>query len=223
MAISRIGSNSAQATTIAIPSHQAGDIIVIAANRNSTTAPAVPVGWTTQVSSGGSNASNVIAWKMAKSAAETSGTFSNATSIHVAVYRGDTGILAISSAASGQAATSTSVSYTALTNGLFYRAGVVDNWYLGAGIQLNSANSLETPPSGFTNVNFESIGGSHKTVFHDTNGSQLSNWVTAATTVTTSAFFIVRVIQLFEFSGPSFGGGGAGIFIRPGFNGGMSE
>jgi hypothetical protein len=108
-------------------------------------------------------------------------------------------------------------------SGLVFRGGVEDNWYVGAAIQLNSANSLETPPSGFANVSVESIGGTHKTVLHDTNGSQLSNWVTAATTVTTSAFYIARVIQIFEFAGPAFGGGAGSIFFRPGMSGGMSE
>ena len=223
MAISRIGSASAQATTIAIPSHQAGDIIVISANRNNTTPPTVPAGWITQVSTGASGTGNSIGWRMATSNGETSGTWANATSLHVAVYRGSAGILAISAAAGGQAATSTSVSYPALTNGLTYRAGVLDNWYIGAAIQLNSANSLETPPSGFANINVESIGGTHKTVLHDTNGSQLSNWATSATTVTTSAAYLTRVVQLFEFTGPAFGGGGGGIFFRPGMSGGMSE
>ena len=222
MAISRVGSGSAQTTTIAIPSHQAGDIIVISANRNNTTPATVPAGWVTQVSTGASNASNALAWKMATSSGETSGTWTNASSLHVAVYRGDSGVLAISSSLGGAAATSTSVSYTTLANGLAYRSGVLSNWYIGTAIQLNAANSLETAPSGFTNINVESATG-WKSVYHDTNADQLSNWATAATTVATSAFYITRIIQLFEFTGPAFGGGGGSIFFRPGMSGGMSE
>jgi hypothetical protein len=89
-------------------------------------------------------------------------------------------------------------------------------------MQLNSANSLETPPSGMANVAVESSSGVWKAVLHDTNASQLSNWATAATTVATSAAYATRVYQLFEFAGPAFGGGGA-IFFRPGVTGGMSE
>jgi hypothetical protein len=142
--------------------------------------------------------------------------------MHCAVYRGSTGILTISSAIGLGFATSTSVSYSAQTNGLVYRSGVDDNWYIGTGIQLNSTNSLETAPSGMTNINFESSAGVWKSVLHDTNASQLSNWAGASTTVATSATYLTRVLQLFEFDGPAFGGGG-GIFFRPGMSGGMSE
>jgi hypothetical protein len=99
---------------------------------------------------------------------------------------------------------------------------MLDNWYLGIGMQLNSTNSLETAPSGMANVAVESSAGIWKSVLHDTNASQLSNWATAATTVAASAASSTRVFQLFEFDAPSFGGGG-GIFFRPGPSGGMSE
>jgi hypothetical protein len=90
-------------------------------------------------------------------------------------------------------------------------------------MQLNSANSLETAPSGMANVAVESSSGVWKAVLHDTNASQLSNWVSASTTVTTAAASSCRVYQLFEFDGPSFGGGGGGgglILARP-MNGGL--
>ncbi len=222
MAISRVGSASAQATTITIPTHQSGDLILICANRNNTTAPTIPSGWIVMSSTGASGVSSAIGWKLAQSSSETSGTWTNASAMHCAVYRGSTGILTISSAIGLGFATSTSVSYSAQTNGLVYRSGVDDNWYIGTGIQLNSTNSLETAPSGMTNINFESSAGVWKSVLHDTNASQLSNWAGASTTVATSATYLTRVLQLFEFDGPAFGGGG-GIFFRPGMSGGMSE
>jgi hypothetical protein len=220
MAISRVGSASAQATTIAIPSHQAGDLIFIFAGRNATTAATVPSGWVQAGSTGASTVSTAGGWKLAQSSSETSGTWNNASVLFCAVYRADTGILALSTAAGGANATGTSVSFTAVTNGLVYRAGTLDNWYIGAAMQLNSANSLETAPSGMTNVAVESSSGVWKAVLHDTNASQLSNWVTAATTVTTSAASSTRVYQLFEFDGPSFGGGG-GLILPRASNGGL--
>ena len=222
MAISRVGSASAQATTITIPTHQSGDLILICANRNNTTAPTIPSGWIVMSNTGASGVSSAIGWKLAQSTSETSGTWTNTSVMHCAVYRGSTGVLVVSSSISGAVGTSTSVSYAATANGLVYRSGVDDNWYIGTGIQLNSTNSLETAPSGMANVNFESSAGVWKSVLHDTNASQLSNWSAANTTVTTSAAYITRVLQLFEFDGPAFGGGG-GIFFRPGMSGGMSE
>ena len=221
MAISSVGSATAQATTIAIPSHQAGDLIFIFAGRNNTTPATAPSGWVQAGPVGAGGVSVAAGWKIAKSSSETSGTWTSAAVLHCVVYRGDK-LLAISTTAGGATATGTSVSYTTVTNGLVYRAGTEDNWYIGIGMQLNSANSLETAPSGMTNRSVESSSGAWKSVLHDTNASQLSNWVTAATTVTTAAASCTRVYQLIEFDGPSFGGGG-GIFFRPGMNGGMSE
>jgi hypothetical protein len=161
-------------------------------------------------------------WKIAKSSSETSGTWTNASVLFCVVYRADTGILAFSTASNGANATGTSVSFPALTNGLVYRAGTIDNWYIGVAMQLNSANSLETPPSGMSNVGVESSSGVWKAVVHDTNASQLSNWATAATTVTTSAASSTRVYQLFEYDGPAFGGSGGGLILPRAMNGGYS-
>jgi hypothetical protein len=224
MAISLVGSATVQDTSITIPSHQTGDLIFIFAGRTNTTPATVPSGWVQAgPASGGNGVSAACGWKLAQSSSETSGTWTNASVLICAVYRADTGILAFSTAANGLTATGTSVQFLSLTNGLVYRAGSLDNWYLGIAMQLNSANSLETAPSGMTNAVVDSSSGVWKAVLHDTNASQLSNWVTASTTVTTSSPFTTRVLQLFEFDGPSFGGGGGGIFFRPGMSGGMSE
>jgi len=222
MAISRIGSAATQATTIAIPSHQAGDLIFIFAGRNNTTPATVPSGWVQPSSSGASGVSVTSGWKIAKSSGETSGTWTNASVLFCEVLRADTGILAFSTASNGANATGTSVSFPALTNGLVYRAGTIDNWYIGIAMQLNSANSLETPPSGMANVAVESSSGVWKAVVHDTNASQLSNWATAATTVTTAAASSTRVYQLFEFDGPAFGGGGGGLILPRSMSGGYA-
>ena len=222
MAISRASFTSALSDSIAIPSHQAGDLIFIFAGRNFTTPATVPSGWVQTGSTGANGVSVASGWKIAKSSSETSGTWTNASVLICAVYRADTGILAISTAANGANATSTSVSYTGLINGLTYRAGTLDNWYIGIGMQLNSANSLETPPSGMANVAVDSSSGVWKAVLHDTNASQLSNWATVTTTVATAAASSTRVYQLFEFDGPSFGGGGGGLILPRSMNGGYS-
>lgn len=212
MTISRVGSASAQATTITIPTHQSGDLILIVANRNNITAATVPSGWVAS-STGGSGVNTAFAWKLAKSSSETSGTFTNAVALHCAVYRASSGILAMSTSSSGTTASSTTIIYSA--NGS-YRAGSLDNWWIATAFQLNSANSLETAPSGMTNINSEFSAGNWKSVLHDTNASQLSNWASTNVTVTNSAVYITRIMQLFEFDGPAFGGGFRPVNIRGG-------
>lgn len=208
MAISRVGSGSAQATTITIPSHQAGDLIVISANRNNNTAPTVPSGWVIANNTGQNNTSTSLAWKLAKTSSETSGTWTNASAMHVAVYRADTGILAVSPALGAAAVSGTTVPYNGVTSGIVYRTGLLDNWYFATAIQLSSTNSLETAPTGMSNINVESSAGLWKSVIHDTNASQLSNWANANVTVASIANGLTRLIQIFEFDGPDFGGGG---------------
>lgn len=220
MAISRVGSASTQGSaTITIPTHQSGDMILIVAPRNNITAATVPSGWVTLSKIGSGGISFAIAWKIAKSSSETSGSWTGNSALHVLVLRASAGVLAFSPASTITTATSATVQYGALVN---YRAGVLDNWYIGTAFQLNSTNSLETAPTGMANVNVESSSGNWKSVLHDTNASQLSNWANTNVTVTTSATWRAAVWHLFEFDAPAFGGGG-GIFFRPGMSGGMSE
>jgi hypothetical protein len=112
--------------------------------------------------------------------------------------------------------TSATIGYTALAQ---YKTGLDANWYLGIAAQLNTANSLETAPTGMANVNFDSITGL-KSAFHDTNGDQLSNWPSTTVTLVNSAVYRSAVIQLAEMSYTFPSGGGGLILPRP-MNGGV--
>lgn len=89
MAVSFVGQNSAQGTTVALPAHQAGDLIVIFAYTDGgATAPALASGYTNVGAGNGSSNGHRIGYKIATSDAETSGMWSAATQISVAIYRG---------------------------------------------------------------------------------------------------------------------------------------
>ncbi len=100
MALSRVGGSSAAATSIAIPTHVAGDLIVIWAYRDgSTTPPTVPAAagtvpaFTTIDGPTGANAcSAVCAWAVAAGTTDTSGTWTNATGMSVEVWRGQAAV-----------------------------------------------------------------------------------------------------------------------------------
>ena len=100
MALSRVGGSSAAATSIAIPTHVAGDLIVIWAYRDgSTTPPTVPTAggtvptFTTVDGPTGANlCSAVCAWAVAAGTTDTSGTWTNATGISVEVWRGQAAV-----------------------------------------------------------------------------------------------------------------------------------
>lgn len=91
MAISYISTASAAANTVAMPSHVAGDMIVAFTFRDgNATAPTIPAGWQGlgQPTITGANTCSIsIAYKIAASGSETTGTWTNATGISVGVYR----------------------------------------------------------------------------------------------------------------------------------------
>lgn len=89
MAISRVGSAIAAATSITIPAgHQAGDyMLIFAFNSGAATAPTLPAGWTSIQSSTLNSVGSNLGFRQALSSAETSGTWTNATSIVAVVYR----------------------------------------------------------------------------------------------------------------------------------------
>ena len=72
-----------------LPAHQAGDLILAFAFRDgSTTFPTLPTGWTSIDTAFASVASARLAYKVAASSSETTGTWFNATTCIFLVYRG---------------------------------------------------------------------------------------------------------------------------------------
>jgi len=72
-----------------LPAHQAGDLILAFAFRDgSTTLPTQPTGWTQIDSASANTCSARVAYKVAASSSETTGTWTNATTVIFLVYRG---------------------------------------------------------------------------------------------------------------------------------------
>jgi hypothetical protein len=99
MSISFVGATSAEANSVALPSHQAGDLLIVFAWRHdSTIVPSIPTGFFSAynaATTAGGNRSGVLAYKTCDSAAEVSGTWINADMIAACVYRHATNHLAI--------------------------------------------------------------------------------------------------------------------------------
>lgn len=78
-------------TTATMPAHQSGDLLIGYAFRDgSNTAPSLPSGWTNGDNSGANSCSARLGYKVATSSGETSGTWTNATSLIIVVLRGVT-------------------------------------------------------------------------------------------------------------------------------------
>ena len=225
MAISRVSSATANTTTVSFGTHAAGDTIVIGGYRDgNNTGPTVPSGsgWYTLFSGGGNSLGFSVAYKIATSGSETSGTWNNATSLHAIVYRPASGKIIVPKYYSGNSASSVSVNIAAQVAGTFEN-GSDDLWPLAFIAQRNSSNSLNTATwTGITNVSSATDGSSWQFVANDSNATRTTAWASTTATVTNSAAWQTRLFGLQEVPHPSTGGGG-GIFFRPGMSGGMSE
>lgn len=82
------GSNIAQATTVTIPTHNPGDMIVIWAYSQAITIPTKPSGWTTIDSNAANSNSAIGAYRIATTDSHTSGTWTNAQYVISAVFTG---------------------------------------------------------------------------------------------------------------------------------------
>jgi hypothetical protein len=107
---------AAGTTSATLPAHQAGDLILAFAFRSgATTATTIPAGWTSIALAGANTTHGRLAFKIAASSSETSGTWTGATRVIFQVYRNaepaNITLAALRSTATGS---STTVSYNAV-------------------------------------------------------------------------------------------------------------
>lgn len=150
MAISYIG-GATGTNSATLPTHAADDLIVGFAFRDGLAAlPTVPAGWTTIVSSTGTLCGAAIAYKVAASSGETSGTWTNADSLLIQVYRGiDTSAPIGASNINPGNNTANTVAYAALT----FSNTSGTSWGLAAAGHRSNAGglNLSIAPTGYTN------------------------------------------------------------------------
>lgn len=113
---------SAQATSVAIPAHQADDVICLFVRAASNTPAPKPTAsgtvpdWTLAQSAGANTLALVSAWTRATAATTTSGTWTGASHLCVIVFRPDAGKrLSVGASAVGNANNTQTVVYPALT------------------------------------------------------------------------------------------------------------
>lgn len=187
---SYIAATSAEATSLTLPSHQAGDTIVIVAARvGNTTPPTMPSGWVSFVSRSNNGIGSVVAYKIAASAGETSGTWTNATHMAAATYRNDTNYLLMG--AVGQNGNfSTAINYAALT----MRA---TSWLVGIVILATNSTTGDTAPSGMTQ-RLDLIGASSGEVAIADTNSTVSAWSSTNSTSGSNVNYHTHLIELFD-------------------------
>lgn len=178
-AITFVGANSANATTVTIPAHNVGDLLVIFAYRsNSNTPPTVPAGWTTIDAAGGANNSSALGYRIA-TGGDTSGTWTNASELIVQIYRG-VAASPIGGFGTMQSANSKIVTYPAVT------MSVTDgsSWIIGSAGAASTTSTIENPPTGMT-LRVDAVGASVEAAGFDTNGG-VNSWTAKNVTISGS-------------------------------------
>lgn len=176
MTVTFVGAQGNAGTTVTIPTHQSGDLILLFAYRDgSTTAPTTPTAggtvptWTLIGSTGGNLNSSNFRYAVATGSTTTSGTWTNATELICLVYRGTR----VVGASAGGGAASTSIAYPALT----LQRTDNSSWVVGVAGH-RSATNVQVAPTGMTNRVFTGT----EAAGHDTNGT-VSSWSQQTVTV----------------------------------------
>lgn len=145
--ISFIGENEAVGTSVTLPTHQAGDLLLVFAFRNAATAPSLPAGgWVSLCTGSGGSTSFRVGYLIATGAGTASGTWTNATSVMAHVYRSSVGNMpAPGACTTGNGSASTSLVYPAIT----LTKTDHSSWVARAAMS-SAGTNIQTAPSGYT-------------------------------------------------------------------------
>ena len=148
-----------------------------------------------------------VGWKRATSASETSGTWTNATTLHAIVYRPGTDKIIVPKYYSGASAISVSVQVAAQTVGTF-ETNSDDLWLVAFIAQRNSSNNLQSATwTGLSNVSSSTDSSTWQAVVNDTNATRTTAWTAQTANLTNSAGWQTRLFGLQEVPTQSAGGG----------------
>jgi hypothetical protein len=152
VAVSIVGTAGATTTSVAIPAHAVGDLIIVSA-RGTASAPSIPAAagtvpaWTSLQQGIADSVGLTSAFFVATAATTTTGTWTAAQHICVIVLRSSAGALSTSAARSsvGNAASTSTIVYPALAGITAGSMGV------RIGARLTAGAAVGNPPAGWTN------------------------------------------------------------------------
>lgn len=195
--------NFAEATTITIPTHAKGNLIVIAAARgDSGTLATIPAGWliANARSLNSPTKSCLLAYKIAGSSAETSGTWTNAQLLACGVWS-DTTIHALNGPNNNaNGAANNTVNYpivnanSAVIGGIAQRMQQASGYLLGVAFSKQISSGIESPPSGMALVANGQGASANQIAVHETTAS-VSSWASINVNVASNIDWITLMIE----------------------------
>ena len=219
MTVSFVSASAVQAATMTLPAHQAGDLIILMAHCATNASPVVPAGWASPQIRNSSPRGAALAYKIALSSAETSGTWGQTNGLMAVVYRDNANYLVIGGVSQSESA-STTVSFAGLavknsSTNIKMRS---DSAVIAMGVWANANNTtMQQSPTGTTNrLNF--VGANYEAAWHDTSSPVAS---IAATTITANVAVVTMsfTMEILDTGAPKTSAGG--LFVAGGMTGGM--
>ncbi len=227
MTVSFVGSASAEATSLTLPAHQSGDLIVVFAGATGTTGPpSVPAGWRFAAQSSQSGVSPPaiaasVGWKIAASSAETFGTWTGATMVLAVVIRDDTNLLVLGGI-NKQVGNSSTINYAAMfanTGQTAVAMRYTSSYILLPVMATSNASDIDTPPTAQTQT-IVSLAGSAaiEMAIHRTN-AEVASWASTNFTANATVRYATWTIEVLDTGYAKAAGGG--MLVHPGMSGGM--
>jgi len=208
---SYVSSAAAEATTLTMPSHSAGDLLLMYAFRTTTGAITVPPGWLPIAWRAASNSMSTGVWyKTAASSGETSGTWTDAAILACVVYTDTANHLMPGGSNSNGATGSTSLTYQPIGgysgstgSGSGFRGS---GWCIGCGATAINSTNTEDAPAGMTNRIAQAGASVGEIAVHDTNGD-VTAWASTVVTTGSSNNHCIT-LQIYDTGISKSGGGG---------------
>jgi len=206
MASTYVSAASGGGETLAMPTHQAGDLLVMFAYPGVGTIGATPTGWVPRIEnslSGGRG--GIVAWKTALSSSETSGTWTSAVLLACGVYRSDAGLyLMVGGLGPTTGLNAAFIRYFNIAVNNIVRSGGAR--FVGM-VGTATDDVANTAPSGMINrTSLATADG--EIAIHDTNASDGTAW-SNTDVATTSVTYRSAVVEVFETDIPISSGGAA--------------
>ena len=226
MAISVEASASAASDSLTLPSHQAGDLLVMLAARTTRGDITHPSGWRRFGGRSGGHGHNSLAAKRAASSSETSGTWSGADGLICAVLRDSDSYAVEMGPGAMTGYTGSSITFASLldsdSDSTSYNTRMsnsTDGARILGGYSLQGFNIGEdSPPTGFSLI------GSIEISTGKSMGLIISNAVQTSAPgaiALTSSVALGSITGQVWASGYALGGGGGGLQIARGMSGGI--
>ena len=219
MAISFVGSASAESDSLTLPTHQRGDLIVLLVAAVPQATITLVAGWQiTAFRVNSASQSSILCWKIADSASEVSGTWSGATIMAACVYRDDTNYVVLGGSNQNASGGTTAINYNRLdstaSGGVASSAMRSGSWVGGAVVGVLNSTNIETAPSGMTNRVALAGASNGEIAIHDTNAG-VTNWASTTRTNDISTAYCSFTYEISITSAMKDAGGGGGASFPP--------